>query len=89
MLKDYGKQSCNNGNGIINTPALHLYKTISFNALKIGSLNITAGNDIISTCQVHVGTYKLTQSQYFDSKYMICDYCLSKNQHEIPFTAPC
>ena len=60
MFKDYGRQSCNNGNGIIITPALQLYKNKISVHLKLGSyiyVRITIGSDIIGTCQVHVVTY--------------------------------
>ena len=33
----------------------------NFNKLKIVFLHITAGNDTVNTCQVHVSTYKLTE----------------------------
>ena len=49
--------SYNNGVDIIDTSALHLYKTIISIHLKLGSyirLHITAGNDTISTCQMHM-----------------------------------
>ena len=82
LLEGDGKQFCNNGNGIINTPTLHPYKNIILIHLKLGFYVITAGTDIIGTCQVHVGMYKLTQSRY--SWLIIHMWLLSEqNQHSL------